>query len=145
MRTRTVVAALLTVTLTGCGGADGAGTGTGPTINPVGTWTIQAYNGVAAPPYATLETDIHTLVVTADVIIVNANGTFVNNYTTRETVINDVTIENHSDTETWSKTGPATFSCQFDRFATTYSATLDDDNLITTAGSANYVYVRVGS
>lgn len=145
MRARTVVAAVLAVALAGCGGEGSRYGGTSPTINPVGSWTIRAYNGVAAPLYFTLQTQFHTLEVTSDVVIVNANGTFVNNYTTKETVGSDVTTESFSDTGTWSKTGPATFSYQFDGFATTYSATLDDDNLITTADGANYVYVRVGS
>ena len=99
---RRLLLACASIALIGCGGSDS----TGPAASAEGTWNLQTVNGHGLP--FTLGTDPSTgatVELLDDQYVLNANGTWTEAFTTRETRGTTVTTTPDTDTGTWSQHG----------------------------------------
>lgn len=93
--------ALLTalVPLASCSDAFGIGT------RPIGTWSIEEYNGDRMPALFDLN-GFETTEIVSDVFLIESNGTYSNDYTFRITSNNGaVRLESYSEFGYWDRSG----------------------------------------
>jgi len=100
MRTGRFLGLALLVTLiplASCTDAFGIGT------RPIGTWSIEEFNGQRIP--AVFDTDsFETTELVSDVFLIKSNGTYNNDYTFRVTSNAGITrLESYSDTGYWDQ------------------------------------------
>jgi hypothetical protein len=82
--------------------AFGCGDSTGPAASAVGTWQLQTVNGSPLPyTLAFIANPTYRLEIVNDVFIVNADGTFDETSTVRETQGSQVTTTDEFDSGTW--------------------------------------------
>lgn len=87
------------IPLASCTDAFGIGT------RPIGTWSLEEYNGERMPALFDANSFESTEIV-ADVFLVEANGTFSNDYTFRITSNRgSVRLESYSDLGYWDRSG----------------------------------------
>ncbi|MBA3657480.1 MAG: hypothetical protein H0W69_09035 [Gemmatimonadaceae bacterium] len=102
MRTARLLSfALLTalIPLASCTDAFGIGT------RPIGTWSIEEYNGERIPALFDANSFEYTEIV-SDVFLIEANGSYSNDYTFRITSNNrSVRLESYSDFGYWDRNG----------------------------------------
>lgn len=96
-----VLLALAAVALIGCGG-DSTGVGT----KVEGTWTLQTVNGSPLPYTAIFVANpLYKFEILSDQFVANANGTYSETSTTRETDGSNVTTSTDTGNGTWSQSG----------------------------------------
>jgi hypothetical protein len=99
---RKLLLACAAVAMLGCGGGDS----TGPAASAEGTWNLQSVNGQGLPfTAAFISSPLYRFEILGDQVIANADGTFTQYTTTRETVGTDVTENTDTFTGTWTQHG----------------------------------------
>jgi len=96
---RRVLLACTAIALLACGGSDS----TGPAPNVEGTWTLQTVNGDVLPFTFDVEPPSYTAEVTNDVVEINADGTYTETSSIRETDAGTVSEHDQVGTGTWSQ------------------------------------------
>ena len=99
---RRLLLACVSIALIACGGSDS----TAPAANAAGTWNLSTINGAALP--VTLinnPTQAYKLEILDDQYVLNADGSWNEAFTTRETQGADVVTTPDTDTGTWSQSG----------------------------------------
>jgi hypothetical protein len=98
-----VLLALAAVALMGCGGDS---TGVGAKVE--GTWNLQTVNGSPLPYTAIfIANPLYKFEILSDQFVANANGTYTETFTTRETDGTNVTTSTDSGNGTWAQSGSA--------------------------------------
>jgi hypothetical protein len=133
---RRLLLAFASIALIACGGSDS----TGPVASAEGTWNLQTFNGEALP--ATYFTDPSTgdkSEILADQFVFNADGTFTEAFTTRDTEGTTVTTTPGSDSGTWSQSGS-----QVTVVTTSgpFTATVNNDTFTISSQVGALVYTR---
>ena len=132
---RRLVLACAAVTLLACGGDS-----TGPVASAEGTWSLQSVGGTALPyTYAFDAATSHRAEVLSDVFDLNADGTFTETFTTRDTQGTTVTTETATDAGTWSQSGKAVTVTFSDGSLT---ANLNDDQMTINTQAGVLLYAR---
>ncbi len=128
---RLLVALALTALVAACGDS------TSPNNSPVGLWTLTSFNG-QAPPTLFDQTSTEALYITGSTLTVNANGTFSEAVSWRQTSTTapDTT---GTDTGTWTIQGN---TMTFTSTQATYTGTFQGST-ITEVGQDTWVYSRV--
>ena len=130
---RKLVLAVATVSLLGCGGDS-----TGPGVaSAVGTWNLVTVNGSPLPYTVVLIAPSYRLEIVSDRIVANANGTFNETFTYRETENGTVTTTTESDSGTWTQTNASLTITYSD--GTTSSAAISGNTI--TASDVGFVFV----
>ena len=99
---RRLMLACAAIALVGCGGSDS----TAPAASAQGTWNLQTVNGAALP--VTYFTDPSTgdkSEILDDQFVLNADHSFTEAFTTRDTQGTTVTTNLGTDSGTWSQSG----------------------------------------
>ena len=98
---RKLLFACAAVAILGCGGDS-----TGPAVNAQGTWNLQSVNGSGLPFTAEfISSPLYRLEIVGDQVNANADGTFTQYTTIRETLGTDVTESTDTYTGTWAQHG----------------------------------------
>ncbi len=96
---RRLLLACAAVALLGCGGDS-----TGPAASAEGSWLLLTVNG-SPLPVTVFQTTTYRLEVISDQYILESDGHYTENFTTRETDGTTVTTTDDSDFGTWSQSG----------------------------------------
>ena len=98
---RKLLFAFAAVPMLGCGGDS-----TGPAASAEGTWNLQSVNGQGLPfTAASTSAPVYRFEILADQVVVNADGSFTEYTTSRETQGTAVTETTDTYTGTWSQHG----------------------------------------
>jgi hypothetical protein len=126
---------LATTLLAGCG----SDTSTGPRQTIVGTWSLQSINGAALPYVA--QTDVGTIEILGDRIVVSADGTFTDALVVRVTSNTNVVTSTINDTGNYTVNGTAV-EFVFASDNTSGTAALSGDNFTFADGGVSWAYQR---
>lgn len=126
---------LATTLLAGCG----SDTSTGPRQTIVGTWNLQSINGAALPYVA--QTDVGTIEILGDRIVVSADGTFTDALVVRVTSNTNVVTSTINDTGNYTVNGTAV-EFVFASDSTSGTAALSGDNFTFADGGVSWAYQR---
>lgn len=125
------------VTLLACGGGDS----TGPVASAEGTWNLQTVGGTALPyTYFYDASTSHRLEVLSDVFVMSAGGTYIETFTTRETLGTQVTTSTDSDAGTWSQSGKAVTVTFSD--GSHLTAAINEDQITMSTAAGVLLYAR---
>ena len=133
---RRFVLACAAVTLLACGGGDS----TGPVASAEGTWSLQSVGGSALPyTYAFDAATSHRSEVLSDVFELNADGSFTETFTTRDTQGTTVTTETAADGGTWHQSGKTVTLTFADG---SLAATINQDQITINTAAGVLLYAR---
>ena len=123
-------------TLLACGGGDS----TGPVASAEGTWNLQSVGGSALPyTYAFDAATSHRAEVLSDVFQLNADGSFTETFTTRDTQGTTVTTQTATDAGTWHQSGKTVTVTFADGSLT---ATINEDQITINTAAGVLLYAR---
>lgn len=135
MKWKGMLALLLVPMMIACSDDDDA---TGITADMAGTYTLRTINGQNLP-FTVINQPGHTLEVTADQYVLNADGTFNSTVSFRETENGTVTTSTDSYSGTWQRSGSTITLTSADYGLE--SATFSGGNTLTfTSGPNSAVY-----
>ena len=126
---------LATTVLAGCG----SDTSTGPRQTIVGTWNLQSINGASLPYVA--QTDVGTIEILGDRIVVSADHTFTDALVVRVTSNTNVVTSTINDTGSYTVNGTAV-EFVFDSDNTSGTAALSGDSFTFADGGVSWAYQR---
>jgi hypothetical protein len=134
---RRFVLACAALALVSCGGGDS----TGPVAaSAEGSWSLQSVGGSALPyTYAFDAATQHRSEVLSDVFDLNADGTFTETFTTRDTQGTTVTTSTDTDSGTWHQNGK-TVTVTFSDGSLT--ATINEDQITINTQAGVLLYAR---
>lgn len=133
---RKLLLCLTAASLVACGGDS-----TGPIASAAGTWNLQTINGTALPFTAVyVASPLYKLEILSDTFVASSNGSYVENFSIRETDGSTVTTQNGSDHGTWVQNNGALTITASD--GTVSSAAITGDVITANIDGDVYVYHR---
>jgi uncharacterized lipoprotein NlpE involved in copper resistance len=131
----------MTMAMVGCGDDDDDG-GTTPT-NIAGTYTMRSLNNDNSAPFLVFQVTGYMLEVTSATVTLNANGTYSDVTTIRETIDGTAqTPETIPSTGTWVRSGNTVSFTDDDDPDANFTATVQSDGALTVSESFEGVTVN---
>jgi len=132
-----VLLACAAIALLGCGGGDS----TGPSGSIEGRWNLQAVNGQTLPFTYAVNPPNYVAEIVSDVVEANADGTYTETTTIRETNGTEVTTHDEIDQGTWHHNGSGISVT--DSGGNTFNATVAGNKLTIYNGPFILIYARL--
>jgi Lipocalin-like domain len=134
---RKLLVACAALAMLGCGGDS-----TGPSASAVGTWNLQTVNG-SGLPYTVIfvASPVYRFEILSDEVVVNADGTYTETSSVRETDGTTVTTSTEQDDGTWTQHGNQ-IDVTSNADGSVNTAVISGDKLTLAAQGISAVYVR---
>ena len=133
---RRLLLAFVSIALIACGGSDS----TGPVASAEGTWNLQTLNGATLPvTYFTNPSTGDKSEILSDQFVFNADGSFTEAFTIRDTQGTTVTTTPGTDSGTWSQSGN---QISVVTSSGPFTATINNDTITISAAVGALVYAR---